>query len=152
MLSTFNKKKKKKGKENGSDLQSPLKGRLFYLCVLLSASEMSHTSENWHCDFQFVREASWFHIPTETGCLPLSFMKYKSQIRAWRLHYCKAHAESSPSFLLNRTGDMRTQASMRAQSLCTHKISNSRITSSSCYPHLTGTVRCRETARALTCH
>lgn len=89
----------KKRKENSSDLQSPHKGRLFYLGVLLSASEMSHTSENWHCDFQFVREAGWFHIPAETGCLPLSFMKYKSQIRAWRLRYCTAHAESSPSFL-----------------------------------------------------
>lgn len=55
---TFNNNNKKnKIKKNSSDFQSPHKGSLFYLHVLLSASEMSHTSENWHCDFLFVREA-----------------------------------------------------------------------------------------------
>lgn len=140
VLCTFNKKNERKG--NSSDLQSPHKGRLFYLCVLLSAPNVSHTGENWHCDFQFVREAGWFHIPTETGCLPLSFMKYKSQIRAWRLRYCKAHAEGCFLFLLNRTCNARTQASTWAHSLWTHKKSSSCIPSSSCCPHLTGTSAC----------
>lgn len=115
MLCTFNKKRKK----NSNDLQSPHKGGLFYLCVLLSASEMSHTSENWHCDFQFVREAGWFHIPTETGCLPLSFMKYKSQIKAWRLRCCRAHAEIPPRSCWTEQ-ETHTEESTRAQRILTH--------------------------------
>lgn len=86
----------KKERKTAATCNLLTKGRLFYLCVLLSASEMSHTSENWHCDFQFVREAGWFRVPTDTACLLLSFMKYKSQIRAWRLCYCRARAESPP--------------------------------------------------------
>lgn len=117
---TFNPKKERK---TAATCNLLTKGRLFYLCVLLSASEMSHTSENWHCDFQFVREAGWFHVPTETGCLLLSFMKYKSQIRAWCLSYSRARAESPP--LVPAQQDRRTQASMRPQNPCTHEKSTS---------------------------
>ncbi len=56
--------------------------------------ESHHT--NWHCDFQFVREAGWFCIPQRLDVSLLSFIKNKSQIRASHPLYYRAYTEHLP--------------------------------------------------------
>lgn len=83
-------------KNNGSNFTISSQMEVFYQRVLLSGAEMSHTNTKLALLFSICQRGWLILYPTETGCLLLSFIKNKSQIRASRPLYYRAYTEHLP--------------------------------------------------------